>query len=117
RFTLGPMGTLGAVVVGPDGRQYALGANHVFSRNGSVAKLADFSIMHTTNPGSVIFKPVSIGTQVEFAPLYDGCTVDCAIVAAADGVRLNAALPAGGPGKLTTDVSEPIAGRRAAEFG
>jgi hypothetical protein len=65
----------------------------------------------------VVFRPVPIGAKVSFAPLYDGCSVDCAIVEPGTGVSFKATLPTGGPGKLTTNVMDPIAGRPAAKFG
>ena len=116
QFTQGPMGTLGAVLVDANGRQYALGANHVLSRNNSVTRLAGFTVMDTSDAGSVVFRPVPIGNSVRFAPLRDGCTADCALVEPAAGVTFKQKLPVP-PGKLTATVTEPVAGRPAAKFG
>jgi hypothetical protein len=116
QFTQGPMGTLGAVLVDANGRQYALGANHVLARNNSVTRLAGFTVMDTSDAGSVVFRPVPIGNSVRFAPLRDGCTVDCALVEPAAGVTFKQKLPVP-PGKLTATVTEPVIGRPAAKFG
>jgi hypothetical protein len=117
QFSQGPLGTLGAVVIDRDGKEYGLGANHVLSRNGSVAKLNKFSIVDTTDPGSVIFRPAPVGANVRFAPLTDGCTVDCAMVEPESDVEFNVAMPPGGPGELTVNVTDPVFGRPAAKFG
>jgi hypothetical protein len=114
----GPTGTLGAVLVGPDGKQYGLGANHVLSRNGSVTRQAGFAIIDTAEPNDVAVRNQVIGTKVTFAPLFDGCNADCAMVEPGTGVSFAAIPPADVKGKLIPDkIVDPTTGRPLGKFG
>ena len=110
------MGTLGAVLVDPAGQQYGLSANHVLSRNDSITRLAGFSVIDAADAGSVVFRPVTIGNDVSCALLWDGCDADCAVVKAGPNVSFKQRLP-DPHGTLTTEITEPVTGKRAVKFG
>ena len=116
QYGQGPVGTLGAVLVDTSGQQYALSANHVVSRNGSLTSRGGFSLVDTGEAGPVVQSPVVIGSAVTSSPLKDGCTVDCAVVKAAPGVALKQRFPSA-PGTLTTAIATPVIGRPAAKLG
>jgi hypothetical protein len=108
-------GTLGAVLVDAAGARYALSANHVIARNGLPTGARQFSIVDVGNTPFVVSPPLLIGSEVTYAPLFDGCQVDCAMVKAAPGVALVQQFPA-----PLSNFGPPVAvdfARPAAKFG
>jgi hypothetical protein len=116
----GPMGTLAAVLLGPGGRQFGLGSNHVLSRNGSVNNQPGASIVDTAEPRSVVIQPLTLATSAQRAPqavpLQNGCQVDCAVFEPADGVNLQQTLPSP-PVRLTNEPGDLVVGSPVQKFG
>jgi hypothetical protein len=112
----GDLGTVACILSDQQGGRYALTANHVLARNGSVLKQPQFQVVDGGEAGPTIPTPQPIGTDVVFAPLFNGGDVDCAMIKATPGVAMKQVFPTA-LGPITMEPAEAGINDQVLKFG